>query len=544
MSCKKIIAYITAAALFVTALFTITGCRRGDDDDEKKGSNAWLTHVIQGSPVTLDPQTCTKDSAVQIISCVFRGLYRAEDGGNVVPDLAESVSVSDDRLVWSFTLRKGVKWYGQDGFSAECTADDFVFAFRRLVNPALRSENAEEYYCIKNAKPIHTGKIKDLSQLGVEAAGRYELKITLEEPRINFEALLAAPAAMPCSSEFYEHTEGQYGLVAECVGSNGEFYVSRWHYDKWTKSGNFIELKRNNDNAGTYGTEPRGITFPINEDEYEYFLGGNCDVIATDDTERIFRLSGKYECMTYSTSVWGIVFNTSGAFSDPDLRIALGGFVKASPDGDVYTAADRIIPDGIKIGGSDYRALAGKPDRVSYSEKELTERGTRAMSRLEAGALSGMKLLIPEGTSLKQELGGVIQDWQKNFGVYCLISELPYDGYSSALASGDYDAALVRFTGGPGGAGSYVSAFSSGAAFGGVNAGSRKLEDIINSTLTAPDDAAAARYCLEAEQFILDNGWFAPLCFGTEHVFLAKGVSGVGYDPYSGAMLFGSARKR
>ena len=544
MNFKRILIYITAAAFIVTALFSVTACRSESDEDSKpKGMNAWLTAVIQGSPATLDPQTCSDDSAVQVISCVFRGLYKAENGGGIVPDLAESVSVSDDGLIWSFKIREGIKWYGKDEFSADCTAEDFVFAFRRLMNPALRSGRAAEYYCIKNAEQINTGKIKDLTQLGVEAAGKYELVIKLREPRTDFEALLAAPPAMPCNAEYYEKTEGQYGLVADCIGSNGEFYVSRWHYDKWTKSGNFIELKRNDPNAGIYGTTPRGVTFPINEDEYEYFLNGESDVFATTDTERIFKLSGKYECETYSGAVWGIVFNASGVFSDSDLRIALGGFVNAEFDSDIYTAADCIVPDGAKIGGSDYRTLAGKPDRASYSETELTERGVRAMSRLEAGALSGMKLLIPEGTSLKQPLGSVIQQWQRNFGVYSMISELPYDSYYKALSSGEYDAALVRLTGGSGAA-AYISAFSSSSPknFGNVN--SRKLDDIIKSTLTASDDASAARYCLEAEQFILDNCFFAPLCFDKEYVFRAGGVSSVGYCPYTGTILFGSALKR
>ena len=104
----------------------------------------------------------------------------------VVPAMAESVSVSDDGLVYKFKLSENVMWYGKDDFSAECTAEDFVFAFRRLVDPAMRSERAPEYYCIKNAKEINTRKITDLTQLGVEATGKYELTITLAEPCADF----------------------------------------------------------------------------------------------------------------------------------------------------------------------------------------------------------------------------------------------------------------------------------------------------------------------------------------------------------------------
>ncbi|MBQ9483408.1 MAG: peptide ABC transporter substrate-binding protein, partial [Ruminiclostridium sp.] len=172
MTFKKITAYIAAAALTVTALFSLSSCRDSEDGGEgKKGLNGWFTSVITGSPATLDPQTCTGDDAEQIIANVFRGLYRRDDGGKVVPAMAESVSVSDDGLVYTFGLSENVMWYGKNDFSAECTAEDFVFAFRRLVDPAMRSERAAEYYCIKNAKEINTGKLTDLTLLGVEAGG-------------------------------------------------------------------------------------------------------------------------------------------------------------------------------------------------------------------------------------------------------------------------------------------------------------------------------------------------------------------------------------
>ena len=76
------------------------------------------------------------------------------------------------------------------------------------------------------------------------------------------------------------------------------------------------------------------------------------------------------------------------------------------------------------------------------------------------------------------------------------------------------------------------------------SADSRKFDDIIKSALTARDEASSARYCLEAEQLVLDSGWFVPLCFETEYVFRASGVSGTEYDPASGAYFFAYAVNR
>lgn len=539
MNCR----FLRAAAAFLLAgamLFTLAGCRESESgNDPKKGFNGYFTSVISGSPGTLDPQTCTGDAASQVIANVFRGLYRTADGGKAVPAMAQSVSVSENGLVWNFTLTPGVMWYGSD-FSAECTADDFVFGFQRLMNPALRSERAKEYYCIKNAEQINTGLIKDLTALGVEAVSDYELRITLNEPRTDFEQLLAAPPAMPCNRDFCEHTEGQYGLVEECVGSNGAFYISKWHYDKWVKDGNFIEMRRNELNAEMLNTAPRAVKLLINADGYESFLNGVTDVYRTSVPDEIFRLSGKYGSNAYSDGVWGVLFNCGGVFASADLRIALGGFVGADTDGGIYSPADCIIPDTALIGELNYRAAAGMPTRVSYSEDELPERGLRAMRTLEDGALSGMRLIVPEGTALKQSMGNVIQQWQKNFGVYCMMTELSAGDYVSALQNGSFEAALVRL-GGNGSAVSYLTCFASSSSRNYGRSESAKLDDILDGALTAQTDTSAAGSCLEAEQFVLDSSLFAPLCFEKEYVFTGAGISGIEYDPSCGGFIFAGA---
>ncbi|MCR4779489.1 MAG: hypothetical protein K5876_00185 [Ruminiclostridium sp.] len=544
MNFRRTAAYALAALFAVTVISGASSCDGNRDEDPKKGFGAAFASVITGSPATLDPQTCENDCAAEIIANVFLGLYRVADGGEIVPGLAEECTVSDDGLVWEFRLREDIRWYGTDNFTAPCTADDLVFAFERLMSPELDSGRAKEYYFIKNAEAIHKGRLRDMSQLGVEAVGEYKLKITLNERRSDMKAMLAAAPAMPCNREYYELTEGQYGLVGDWVGSNGAFYVSRWHYDKWTKNGNFIELKRNSLNAEALGTAPRSVTYNINADAGEWFEADDVQVCRTADSDRIMRYSGRYPYNTYSTAVWGVMFNTRGVFESSDLRIALAGCVHADFGGEIYTAADRIVPDGITVNGEDYRALAGCPDNGVYSRSDIIARGERAMREIKPGALSGVRILMPEGTSLRQSVGSFIQEWQHNFGVYCMISELPYSEYISVLSSGDFDIALVRLSGGSGGAVSYPGTFSSASALNYAGVSSRKLDDILSGALTAPDSAAAARYCLEAEQLVMDNGWFAPLCFEKEYVFRAKGTENVGYDPFSGIYLFGGAVKK
>ena len=542
MNFKKLTAYITAGALSVTALFSFSACRNSDDKDP--GYNYTFKTVLKGSPATLDPQTAQNDCSVQIIPSLFQGLYRYADGGAVVPAMAEEVTVSDDGLEWTFRIKENVKWYGKEDYSADCTAEDFVYGFRRLMNPALRAPRAKEYYFIKNAEEINTGKITDFSRLGVQAHGKYELKITLTEPRSDIMTMLAEPPAMPCNAGYYEYTEGQYGLVADCVGSNGDFYISRWHYDKWTKDGNFIELKRNELNSENSFTAPRGVTYLINADSYDNFIKDETHTYCTSDAGKIQELTGKYQYDTYSVGVWGMIFNTGGIFGSKDLRTALGGHLICEGDGKVYTSADMIVPDGVHFGEGDYRMLGGYPSVQEYSEAELSERCDRALSSVEEGSLSGLRIILPEGTGLKDLLGDTLQKWQKYYGIYCMISELPYDSYLDALNSGDFSIAMLRIGGGGKGALSYIDRFSSGSPLNYSGISNPKFDDMINNALSTKELQTAVKYCIEAEQFILDNFWFVPLCFETEYVFSQKGVKGTEYDPFSGTFMYKNAVRK
>ena len=138
-------------------------------------------------------------------------------------------------------------------------------------------------------------------------------------------------------------------------------------------------------------------------------------------------------------------------------------------------------------------------------------------------------------------IGGILQKWQKDYGFYCLVSELPYSEYISALSSGDFDIALIKLSGDGSGALSYLDAFSASSSRNYSGFDSKKYENIISEAASASDVQRAAAYCLEAEQFILDNCCFTPLFFGKEYVFRQNGVSRIGYDPFGGAVLYREA---
>ena len=100
-----------------------------------------------------------------VVGDQFMGLLTDAADATPIPGAAESWTISDDGLTYTFKMRDHT-W--SDGVPV--TAEDFVYSFRRILDPQPAAEYASLLYPIKNAEALNTGKITDLSQLGVARA--------------------------------------------------------------------------------------------------------------------------------------------------------------------------------------------------------------------------------------------------------------------------------------------------------------------------------------------------------------------------------------
>lgn len=497
-------------AIALSALLLLFSCLCGCE----KGSGAYIFKAaIVGNPKTLDPQTALADSSANVIRNTFRGLFGYDSAGNIVPDMAESYSVSGDGLEWTFTLRDDVYWYAND-FSAKCTAYDFVFAFRRLVNPAVKSTNASDFFVLKNAKKINEGKITDLSMLGVEASNEVTLNITLEYPDSDLPILLASSAAMPCSEEFFGTTEGRYGLSADCVASNGAYYVHTWSYDAWSEDSNYFILRRNTLNVQPDDESiPVGMNFFIDaKDGYADFRDGTFGAYISDNADEISELSGKYIYNTYETAVWGLVFDPK-SFADVRLRLEFAEKCVFS-DSDCYRAAWRITPP--------------------------FDRGEKFTAEVSAAGLefpSSVNVIMPQNKALREQMNAAAQEWRNAFGISCNVFEPETQMYEQRLSDGDFDIALVRISGANSSKYAYLSAFLSDSPENFTGQKSRKYDHILDCAKKEQDEETRESYYSEAESFLLESGLFVPVCSQKDYVFFNEKSAGMCYNPYLGAYI-------
>ena len=235
----------TAATVTATAGILMTGCGKKQASSENAGNlsgNMATTQVLNWSENGADLSTLDPSLAIDVISATMisnsqEGLYRLGANSKPTPGIATNTKISSDKKTYTFTLRKNAKWSNGD----PVTAQDFVYGWRRTINPKTASQYAYLYSGIKNADKITNGKANP-DTLGIKADGKYKLTVTLEKPMEYFKLLMGFYIFFPQNQKAVQKYGKAYGTSSSKMVYNGPFKMTGWTGTNGTWS-----LVRNND---------------------------------------------------------------------------------------------------------------------------------------------------------------------------------------------------------------------------------------------------------------------------------------------------------
>ncbi len=217
---RVVIASASAAAAIGTGAYVLRGPSRAQAR-RPLADGVTLNRGNGAEPDTLDPHRATGNWENNIIGDMFLGLMTEDAGANPVFGAAESYRASDDGLTYTFKLRAH-KW--SDG--RPVTADDFVFSFRRILDPKTASQYAPILYPIKNAQAVNAGKLRP-AQVGVRALGDRTLEIAFEYQVPYIRQLLTHLATFPVPRHVVE-THGDSWMRPEHIVTNGPYVLKAW----------------------------------------------------------------------------------------------------------------------------------------------------------------------------------------------------------------------------------------------------------------------------------------------------------------------------
>ncbi|EDP68999.1 pheromone binding protein, putative [Carnobacterium sp. AT7] len=236
--------YKLAASL--STVFLLSACSSNGDTSSTSsssstndGSGDQVVHYTAPTELsTMDTALITDINSSNYLGHVIEGLLRIDEEGNPVPAIAADEGViSEDGLTYTYKLREDAVWSNGD----PVTANDFVYAMQKLVDPDTGASYSYLAETIKNAPEIMAGET-EVSELGVTANGDHEITFTLTQPTPYFKFLLAFTAFFPQNQAFVEEQGDEYGTSSDALLANGPFTL-----ENWDGTGLTWDLEKNDD---------------------------------------------------------------------------------------------------------------------------------------------------------------------------------------------------------------------------------------------------------------------------------------------------------
>ena len=536
---KKITSLLIILAILCTGL-----CACGDDDDTA------MVMPIKSDPMCLDPQAVETDSGKLLAASCYEGLVRLDENYKIIPGVAESWEISPDGLTYTFHLRKDSKWKLLNSyekvlpdknykktFDNRVTAQDFVFGLQRAIDPVTQCNDAEKFYCIKNAKDINTGS-EEVSFLGVSAENDTTLVITLERANPDFLRLLTLPAAMPCKEAFFKETHAKYGLEVKYTFCNGPYYLSTWAED------NSLIFYKNDDYRGNSKVKPDYLYFYVNKDDESVVSkfkqhSYNCAYISDSAYQELN--AGKYTFLTAEKTIAGLCFNCKDdILINKNIRKALLCLTKFNEiENPVSTGnkAGGIVPGCCRYGEKSYREAAGKVRLPVYNETTALKYWKKGLKEIGADSLEIKIICTEEYTAQMQK---IIQNWQIKLGtaIIAKVETMSKTDFDYSVMNGKYQIAAGTVSTDSSTAVDILKKFTSDSNSNIFYYNNAKYDKLIDEIiLEASGNDILAKY-KKAEQTLLDDAVFIPLFSYSKYIAVNNDVTGLYSTPALESIIF------
>jgi oligopeptide transport system substrate-binding protein len=487
-----------------------------------RADNFTLRTGSDGEPDTLDPHLASAVYEFAVIGEMFLGLMTETAAAVPMGGAAESSSVSDGGLTWTFRIREHC-W--SDGVPV--TADDFVWSFRRALDPRTASQYASMLYPIQNAEAVNARRA-DPTALGVRALDTKTLEIRFHIQVPYASQLLAHTCTYPVPRHVIAQHGDNWTRPGIMVG-NGPYVLRDWIPNDQIvleKNLRFYDAKRVN--------IERVIVHPTQDyaAALTRFRAGELDIdvdVPSQDLGWVKRnLPGRMRVAPYMLTEY-VVFNVHAKPVD-DLRVRLAlslaidrEMIASRVMGAGEAAAYSFVPPNMP----DYPGTAA----LRFRGVSMEERRARAIALLaEAGYGLRNPLVFDfniNNLTTARTVSVALQSMWKDIGVNVRIVPSDEKDHYNLLLKQEFSVAWAAWVADYLDAKNFLMLGQSSASALNDGAWSSKAFDARLAQSDAIADSRARSACLaEAEQIMLDEVAVAPVFFGVTRALVAPAVKG------------------
>ncbi|MCI5596779.1 MAG: peptide ABC transporter substrate-binding protein [Lachnospiraceae bacterium] len=509
--------------LLFSAAFTITmtsGCKKQQINQWTKAASSEEENVLSYSVLSkinsLDPQKLNQMVASTIGYHIYEGLVR-NDNGKIVKAGAKSYQISEDGLVYTFTLRKA---YWKNTHSL-VTAQDYVRGIQRLVDEKTESDYGFLGYYIKNGAAVQQGAFP-VKKLGVRALDDETLEIRLEKKTDYFLKILSLVQFSPVPEEALKEAGDYLGTSAEYLYENGPFYVDQWEGDQ-------IVLKKNEDywNAEEVFLDQVVITRKGSIKEVkEAYQKGETNLLTS-----LFPSSKEEDYTSYTDGQLVMV-----KLNLDHKKLADRNFRKALLYSIDQNQLNKEVFEGLQEASFGYVL----PELLNLSEDETRNRTTsydpeRAKQYMEKvkkkwkwNDKKPWKLtLICSDSELRQQIAAYLKEsWEKNLGIQVEIQDVSSDERWNYEASGEYDMILTKWVPDYDDPTAYLENWKSDSPYNQGHYSSKEFDKKMDQAATKSGSGRLTMLS-EAEQILIEDVPAIPLYFRKKVLTQGENVKGV-----------------
>ncbi len=529
-------------ALALAAILS-AGLLSGCGQEEKQLN---LSVCAGGDVATFDPAYVTESSDATVIGSLYENLMRLStdvSGKTTVTEgIARKVDVEeniDGTVTYTFRLRS-TRW--SDGKAL--TAQDFVYAWQRLVSPATNSPNAALLSMVKGYDAVRAGG--DVSELSVTAKNDSTLVVVLSG---KYDWFLSDVCTAVATSPLRQDVVKKLKEKAQSL-SDGSSALKWWHDPTLLVtdgpycvssyvSGNSLTLTANNRYYGNVGpTQLQFLFADSDEAAWDLYTKGSVDFVASLPEKELKDLyaAGQWSA-TPELSTYTILFNCAQLpFEDASVRkafsLAIDRTALAALAGVTGQAAGGLVPSGVPgSGDQDFRTAGG--DLLGTAPEDYAQNCQTAVDALSKTGYDDryhlVYLYVDEGPAA-QVAHALVQQWRDVLHVSVTPKAVTQSELSAALASGDFFMAGISQTAMANDAEAFLSPYTSRNSQNVVQYANSAYDTLLTIIDSASDSAARLACLHDAESLLLDDAAVSPLFFTGTAWKLRETYTGVSRD--------------
>jgi oligopeptide transport system substrate-binding protein len=398
-----------------------------------------LRRGLAGEPSSLDPAVAADNFSFQLLQDLYEGLTIESASGQIQPGVASSWTIDPSGTEYTFHLRNNALWSN----GKPVRAQDFVFAWRRVVDPARGSLVSDDLRLIAGASEIIAGRLPS-SDLGAYAPSDDVLVVKLDRPAPYLPQILTHSATFPVYSEASAQSHSPDSWV-----SNGPYILSRW------RPGTSVELAKDPNYWDRENVRIVNVRYEIAPDQNSQlaqYRAGQIDVTDVVPANALPWINAEHPkelvvAPFLATAYFGINLSAPIFKSNLKLRRALAMAIDrkriAAAQGFGQPPAYGFVPPGIwNYNPQNWQwADLGNAERIAEAKRLYSEAGYSLAKPIR------IRLLFNANVAIKQTALLIAAMWKETLGIETELTEEEYRVFlQSRHDKSRWDAARLGWT--------------------------------------------------------------------------------------------------